>query len=207
LIVLDIMLETSEKGFDVLRRLQGDPATHDIPVIIYSVTAKEMENRLRGFALGALWCLDKSDGITELEAIVRRALEYRQSQRRDEPPAHLLPLDFDSKTGTVWIDGRATDIKLPPLQADLLAYLVKRPGQICDRNEIASHVYEVKEKDAVSNASIDRLVSRLRALLGDDPHTPRLIESVRGKGYRLLVEEAHQPYSKAQPLDQLRNRG
>jgi DNA-binding response OmpR family regulator len=190
LVILDIMLETDDKGFDVIRKLQADPKTQDIPIIVYSITAKEMENRLRGFALGALWYLDRNEGITELEAIVRRALAFQQRQRKVETPAHRIPLDFDSKTGTVWIDGRGTDIKLPPLQADLLALLVERCGQICERDEIANRVYQAKA-DGVSNASIDRLVSRLRAILSDDPRNPRLIESVRGKGYRLLVEETH----------------
>jgi two-component system phosphate regulon response regulator PhoB len=191
LVILDIMLETDDKGFDVIRKLQADPKTQDIPIIVYSITAKEMENRLRGFALGALWYLDRNEGITELEAIVRRALALQQRQRRDQTPNHRIPLDFDNKTGTVWIDGRATDIKLPPLQADLLALLVERSGQICERDEIASRVYKANQ-DSVSNASIDRLVSRLRAILGDNPGNPRLIESVRGKGYRLLVAETHQ---------------
>jgi DNA-binding response OmpR family regulator len=189
LIILDIMLETDDKGFDVIRKLQADSTTRDIPIVVYSITAKEIENRLRGIALGALWYLDKSAGITELEAIVRRALEFRHRLHRDAPPAHLVPLDFDSRTGVVWIDGNATEIKLPALQADLLAFLVERPGQICERDQIANHVYKVSESDSVSNESIDRLVSRLRALLGDNPRNPRLVESVRGKGYRLIVDQ------------------
>jgi DNA-binding response OmpR family regulator len=185
LIILDIMLETPDKGFDVLRQLENDPITRDIPVIVYSITAKEMESRIRGLALGALWCLDKNQGITELEATVRRALKL-QPQQKYQAPQHLMPLDFDEKFGKVWIDGRETNIELPALQAKLLTFLVRSGGQICSRDEISHNVYET----IVGNEVIDRLVSRLRGKLGDDSQNPRFIESIRGIGYRLVVENS-----------------
>jgi DNA-binding response OmpR family regulator len=185
LIILDIMLETNDKGFDVLRQLEADPITHDIPVIVYSITGEEIENRLRGFALGALWYLDKSHGITELEAIVRRALKL-QPQHKYQAPQRLMPLDFDEKFGKVWIDGRETNIELPALQAKLLTFLVRNRGQICSRDEISHNVYDT----IVGNEVIDRLLSRLREKLGDDPQNPRFIESIRGIGYRLVVEKS-----------------
>jgi OmpR family response regulator RpaB len=186
LIILDIRLETDEEGFDVLRTLQADPSTCDIPVIIYSVTAKDMENRLRGLHLGALWCLDKNDGITELEATVRRALRL-EAQRSQAPASpHRLPLDFDRRSGTIWIDGRKAEIKLTLLQARLLDCLAEHAGEICSRDDISQYVY----KTEVSNEVIDRLVSRLREKLADSSKQPRFIENVRGVGYKLI---AHQP--------------
>jgi DNA-binding response OmpR family regulator len=196
LIILDIRLATEEEGFDVLRTLQGDQATRDIPVIVYSVTAKDMENRLRGLSLDAMWCLDKHEGIIQLEATVRRALRF--VERQTQPPvarpsqpraARLRPLDFDPTSGKVWIDAQETHINLSPLLAKLLALLVERAGMICPRDEIAAVIYEKKQVDSQDNQAIDRLVSRLRVLLNDDPANPRFIESIRGFGYRLKCDE------------------
>jgi two-component system, OmpR family, phosphate regulon response regulator OmpR len=81
-------------------------------------------------------------------------------------------------------------ISLPPLLAKLLALLVERAGMICSRDEIATAVYGQKEPEGMNNQAIDRLVSRLREQLNDDPTLPRFIESVRGRGYRLKCDKS-----------------
>jgi DNA-binding response OmpR family regulator len=116
--------------------------------------------------------------------VVRIALRSN-SQRTRRSRARLEPLDFDSKAGVVWIDGKSTAIELTLLQAKLLAFLVDHSGEICSRDEIASSVYGA----FTSNEAIDRLVSRLRDKLDDNPKKPRFIDSVRGVGYRLITKE------------------
>jgi DNA-binding response OmpR family regulator len=192
-IVLDIIMAEEDEGFEVLKGLRADPATRVIPVVVFSVTGDQVENRIKGLRLGAYYYLLKTKSLIELQALIERALAIAE-----HPPqpatrnGRRRPLDFDEQSGVVWIDGQAMDIKLTPLQSDMLAFMIERAGQICQRDEIAICVYHAKatSTDAVSNASIDRLVSRLRAKLGDDPHKPRFIRSVRGRGYQLLVEAA-----------------
>lgn len=188
LIILDIQLRTEEEGFDVLRELRGDILNRTIPVIVYSITANQLENRLRGFGLGAMWCLAKGAGLTELEAVVRVALEFIEEQRRTPFEPGGMPLYFDNDSGTIWIDGQERpDIKLNSnLQRKLLALLFERRGSICSRDDIATYVYGEDVED-ISDEQIDRLVSRLRAKLGDDPQKPRFIKTERDMGYKLLV--------------------
>lgn len=184
LVILDLQLTQKLEGLRVLRALREEPTTARVPVIIHSILADEREIRTSGIKLGAWYCLDKNDSISELEAYVHRALAIRaDGEGRNGRPV-LLPLDYDEKRGLVWIDGAPTEIKLSRQQALLLALLVRRAGQICSRDDIAREVYQTPD---IADEAIDRLVSRLRAKL-DDQNTPaRLIQAVRGVGYKLIV--------------------
>src|SRR5262249_26033359 len=101
-IVLDIRLSTSQEGFQILRDIKADPATCDISVVVFSITAHEIENRVRLFGLGATWCLPKEKNLAELETVVRIALTSRDHSAM-QTHTHLEPLDFDSKLGVVLI--------------------------------------------------------------------------------------------------------
>jgi DNA-binding response OmpR family regulator len=186
LVILDLRLSTKLEGLSVLRQLRADPATADIPVIIHSVRADEKELRTSGIKLGAWYCLDKHDRLAELEAIVHRALDIRYRGHIPAKRQRLVPVDYDKQAGTVWINGQAADIRLSHHQAKLLAFLVKRAGQICSRDEIAEEVYETPN---VTNQQIDRLVGRLRVKLRDDTDYPRYIEAIYGVGYKLHVDQ------------------
>lgn len=185
LVILDLQLTQKLEGLRVLRALREDPATARVPVIIHSVWADERDIRTSGINLGAWYCLDKHDSLSELEAYVHRALAIRSDGMTGEGRPPLLPLDYNEKRGLVWVDGAMTDIKLSRQQALLLAVLVRRAGQICSRDDIAREVYQTHD---IADEAIDRLISRLRAKLGDRGTPARMIQSVRGIGYKLLSE-------------------
>jgi DNA-binding response OmpR family regulator len=189
-IILDVRLASEHEGFQILRELQADPATRDIPVIVNSVKAEDVELRTNGINLGAWYCLNKHEGLAELEAIVRRAIQIRYGIASGMAELRLSPLDYDRETGTVWINRKATDVKLSREQGKLLALLVERAGQICSRDLIAEAVYQ---SEAISNQQIDRMVGRLREKLGDDAVESQFIESVRGVGYKLRITNSALP--------------
>jgi two-component system alkaline phosphatase synthesis response regulator PhoP len=196
-IILDIVMSSEDEGFQVLKGLRANQATRDIPVVVFSVTGDQVENRIQGLRLGAYYYLLKTKSLIELQAMIERALQIADQPTTPEPPkARRLPLDFCGKTGAVWIDGQKFEVNLTPLQSELLAFLVDRCGQICSRDAIAEYIY--KSKEDLSNAAIDRLVGRLRKKLGDDPNKPRYIESVRGIGYRLRDQQAQHENSAKQ---------
>lgn len=184
-IILDIRLATEDEGFRVLRALRDDPATRSIPVVVFSVTGGEVDNRIRGLRLGAYYYLLKTKSLAELEATLRRALEISHDHPAELPDPRQMSLYFDHDSGALWLDGQRTNVGLSDLQRKLLAFLFERRGLICSRDDIAARVYETE----TNNQMIDRLVSRLREKLGDDPTSPRFIETVRGVGYKLLVDE------------------
>lgn len=76
-------------------------------------------------------------------------------------------------------------IKLTTSEFELLYLLAQHVGTIVTRDDIAQHVRGF-EYDGLDR-SIDRRISRLRRALGDDPNEPKLIKTVRGKGYQLCA--------------------
>jgi hypothetical protein len=94
----------------------------------------------------------------------------------------------------IWIDDRAKDVYIagrliePPLtvkEFQLLELLYTRKGQVISKDEIAKYVWDYQVYDY--NA-IDALVYRLRQRIENDPGSPRYIVTVRGFGYKLVIE-------------------
>ena len=97
------------------------------------------------------------------------------------PPG--VRVDVDS--GEVWVDGRRTPT-LTELEYRLLLLLYGRMGKICDKYQIVEAVWGEDYIDRVDDARIEKLVSRLRKKIEPDPNEPRYLQTVRGRGYRLV---------------------
>jgi DNA-binding response OmpR family regulator len=59
-------------------------------------------------------------------------------------------------------------------------------GKICDKYQIVEAVWGVEYIDQVDDARIEKLVSRLRKKIEPDPNEPQYLQTVRGRGYRLV---------------------
>ncbi len=77
------------------------------------------------------------------------------------------------------------EIGLPKLSFELFTYFILNPESICTLEEISAAVWGDR---VVSNETVVQRITLLRKALNDDPKSPRFIESVRGRGYRLLVK-------------------
>jgi hypothetical protein len=105
----------------------------------------------------------------------------RHGQRRaDLPPGVWL----DADSGEVYVDGRQAP-PLTDLEYRLLRFLIERKDKLCDRFTLVEAVWGEKFIDEVDDARIEKLVSRLRAKIEQDPANPRYLLTVRGRGYRL----------------------
>ena len=92
------------------------------------------------------------------------------------------PFAFDPHSRLLWRDG--TEIALPPRVLGVLEVLLDRAGEVVARQELLDRVW----KDAfVTDTSLAEAVSFLRQALGDDPQSPRFIQTVHRRGYRFLV--------------------
>lgn len=76
-------------------------------------------------------------------------------------------------------------VPLPGLSLSLLLALARRAGELADTESI---VHEVWQREVVSDATLQQRIKLLRRALGDDSGTPRYIATIRGRGYRLLVQ-------------------
>lgn len=94
-------------------------------------------------------------------------------------------VSLNSATRTIAISG--VSHSLTKLEFLLTQCMLRQPGVVCSRDEIASHVYGEGAGGDIDNSRIDALVERLRKKIEADPHEPELLLTVRGQGYRLVL--------------------
>jgi two-component system OmpR family response regulator len=174
-IVLDVMLPGLD-GFELCRRLRE--AGIWAPVLM--LTARdEVGDRVRGLDAGADDYLVKPFSLLELAARLR-ALTRRDDRRR---PSVLSEgdLKLDPATKRAW---RAdTELELSPKEFALLELFLRHPGSVLSRSQIIEAVWDFAY-DGTSNV-VDQYVNYLRRKI-DAPFGRHDIETVRGRGYRLL---------------------
>jgi DNA-binding response OmpR family regulator len=172
LIVLDLMLP-GLSGFDVLRRLVDDRPQERVLVLsaIGDVSAK-----VTCFRYGAVDYLPKPFAVAELVARVRvRTNEPRRVPAPRPSPAGRVSLDAVRQTATV----RDRTVQLSHREFALLAYLMRRAGEVCGRDELLADIWGCTY-DTASNV-VDVNVRRLRRKLDTAS-----IETVRNVGYSFV---------------------
>lgn len=179
LVVLDLMLPKLN-GYDVLRQAREQGIT--TPVIILSAKV-DLQDRLTGFDVGADDYLPKPFFVEELAARIKAVLYRKAPVQVDEIKVGYLSLDVVSHKVT-WFE--VTSV-LSQREFNLLAFLMRSPGNIYSRQQILKHVWEINF-DPETNV-VDVCVRRIkRKLERGSQKVPSPIESVRGVGYRLKLE-------------------
>jgi two-component system phosphate regulon response regulator PhoB len=180
LVILDLMLPDMS-GMEVCRRLQGDPSTRDVPIIILSARGEEID-RVVGFEVGADDYVVKSDlSVRELVLRVRAVLRRRQSS--EEPPTaeavvvRVGDLAIDERAHRVTLAG--TEVALTATEFRLLWILASRDGRVQTRGTLLEVVWGMPPD--LNTRTVDTHVKRLREKLGD---AAAYVETVRGVGYR-----------------------
>ncbi|MDE2272135.1 MAG: response regulator [Xanthomonadaceae bacterium] len=173
--VLDIMLPGRD-GWSIVTALRAE--ANRTPVLF--LTARDhVEDRVRGFELGADDYLIKPFAFAELVARLRNIA--RRSEPAGEPPRlDAGDLHFDLLRHRVERAGRA--LRLTPKEYALLLLLARHRGRVLGRTLIAESVWGVCF-EAQTNA-VDVLVRRLRAKL-DAPFPTPMLRTVRGVGFVL----------------------
>lgn len=180
LVVLDLMLPQLG-GLEVCRRLR---TFSDAYVIMLTAKAEEID-RIIGLEVGADDYLTKPFSPRELVARVRAML------RRPRRSAGLaLPDDLPAQQfGDLLIDHGRREVTLAgqvvvltPLEYQLLTALAAHPGLVFTRAQLLEQVWGTTYFG--DDHVVDVHIANLRKKLNDDPAAPRLIETVRGVGYR-----------------------
>lgn len=178
LVILDIVLPGAD-GLTVLREIRRAQPT--LPVILLTARGEESD-RVRGLQGGADDYVVKPFSIRELlarvDAVLRRSAERPSDVTRFSIPGGRVDL---ATREVCFDDGERQE--LAEREAELLRYLVVNPDRIISRDELLSRVWGVNPR-AVATRTVDVHVARLREKLRDPAAAPRLLLSLRGKGYR-----------------------
>jgi two-component system response regulator MprA len=177
-VVLDWLMPGMD-GIEVAKRLRAAGA---IPILM--LTARDaIEDRVEGLDSGADDYLVKPFAPVELLARIRALLRRTESTRDGDKPLLYADLSLDPLTREA---RRGTRIfNLSPKEFDLLAYLLRHPRQVLQRERILQDVwgYDFGGNGNVLEVYIGYLRTKTEA--GDEP---RLIQTVRGVGYVLRTE-------------------
>lgn len=179
LVLLDIRMPKMD-GYEVCKRLKANPHTKDVPVIIVSIR-KEEADVVTGLELGADDYIEKPLRKRELLARVKAVLRRREI---DPAPKKLTsgPLSLDFVTYTATLDGQP--LTLNPKEFKLLAYFMRREGQVITRAAISENIWETKL--IPTSRTIDTHVDFLRKKLG---RFRSWIKTLKGIGYRFEIED------------------
>jgi two-component system KDP operon response regulator KdpE len=126
----------------------------------------------------------KPFGVEELLARVRLALRHRLQQRGLGPVFRLHGLGLDPMAHRVTVG--AAEVKLSRREFELLRLLAEHAGKVMTHRQILTAVWGEAHRDDVEYLRV--YVRQLRSKLGDDPASPRFIETEPGVGYRLKAE-------------------
>ena len=177
-IILDILLPVKH-GLDVCRDLRRQCV--NTPILI--LTARDaVEDRVRGLDAGADDYLVKPFALSELLARLR-ALLRREAPTRS---ALLVVGDLRLDPATHFVERAGRGIELTAKQYALLELFMRHPNQLLSRELIESHIWSY-DFEATSNV-VDVYVRRLRRQI-DDPFEVKLLETIRGAGYRLRAPQ------------------
>ena len=182
-VLLDVLMPLMD-GWEVCRALRRDST---VPILMLTALGDEVD-RILGLELGADDYIVKPFSTRELIARLRALLRRVELDRRptaDDDQMTVGPLRLDLNSHRAFKEG--VELPLRQKEYDLLALLLSHPGQVVTRAEFFDQVWGT---DWLGDTrTLDVHIRWLREKIEADPGQPRLIQTVRGVGYRFAKEQ------------------
>ncbi|MEH6687160.1 MAG: response regulator transcription factor [Halopseudomonas sabulinigri] len=181
LVVLDLMLP-GEDGLSICQRVRD--AGFARPILMLTARSEDQDH-IHGLELGADDYVTKPVRpqvlLARIRALLRRSVEPEANGAT--PRLNFGNLLIDNDRREAWLSNNL--IELTGAEFDLLWLLASNAGRILSREEIFTSLRGI-EYDG-QDRSIDVRISRIRPKIGDDPDIPRIIKTVRSKGYLFVA--------------------
>jgi DNA-binding response OmpR family regulator len=179
LIILDLMLPEID-GLQVCKLLRNDPATANIPVLMLTAKATEVD-RVLGLELGARDYVTKPFSPRELILRVRNLLAAEDGEHDKPQTFRLGELFIDVPRHIVTVEQRR--VELTATEFRLLTVLAERRGRVQSREQLLQDVWHYD--NIIDTRTVDTHIRRLREKLGK---AARFLDTVRGVGYRFVQD-------------------
>jgi two-component system OmpR family response regulator len=185
LVILDLMLP-GMSGYAVCESLREKG--NDVPVLILSARTL-VEDRIRGYDVGADQYLQKPFELEELLSMTRNLLARRmKSAPRNGEPSVIPVYSFGRATvnfDTFDVTVAGERQRLTHTEMKLLRYFVEKEGVVVTRAELLEHVWGMSHMP--TTRTVDNFIVNLRKYFEEDPAKPKHFLSVRGTGYRFVA--------------------
>jgi two-component system, OmpR family, response regulator RegX3 len=183
-VLLDLSLPDGD-GRDVCRELRR---ISDVPIIMLTARGT-VTDRVVGLELGADDYVVKPFAVGEVISRIRAVL--RRARSSPTPPAVMTVgyLRLDLRARRVYL--AEVELELTRKEFDLLARLVRDAGSVVSRETLMSEVWD--ENWFGSTKTLDVHIAGLRRKLGEQPASPRYIQTVRGVGFRFAADGEPRP--------------
>ncbi|MDQ0473702.1 response regulator [Labrys wisconsinensis] len=178
LLILDVMMP-GENGFELARSIR---AGSEVPILMLTAQGNATD-RIHGLEIGADDYLPKPfeprELLLRIGNILRRAPAVASEPARDS--VSFGGFIFHVGRGELQHEGET--IRITERERDMLRLLVEAPGETVDRFALAGPA-----SDASNERTVDVQINRLRRKIERDPSNPVYLQTVRGSGYRLVVD-------------------
>jgi len=181
LILLDIMLP-EVSGFDICRTARKEGI--NTPIILLTAKGEEIDKVL-GLELGADDYITKPFSLRELlariKAILRRSAGIEDGTESEFITIGNIKVNFKNYQA---LEG-TNEIKMSYKEIGILHYLYMNAGKIIQRDDLMSDVWGI-EYD-ISTRTVDNFILKLRQKIEVDPNNPKIILTVHGMGYKMIL--------------------
>ena len=184
LVLLDWMLPGGS-GIELARRLRGDEATTNIPIIMLTAKASE-DNKVQGLSEGVDDYVTKPFSPRELVARIKTVLRRIDGKQKDKA-LRVFDLELDPTSHRITIEEQP--IEMGPTEFRLLKFFLLNQERVFSRDHIQDSVWGGNVY--LEERTIDVHIRRLRKALSSVENTAidytKLIQTVRGAGYRFSI--------------------
>jgi DNA-binding response OmpR family regulator len=180
LILLDVMLP-NVSGFDVCKGARA--AGINTPIILLTARGEEIDKVL-GLEFGADDYITKPFSVRELLARIKAMLRRNQAaigKQSNGVTIGQLQVDFDAFYAT----SQGQEVKLSHKEIEILSYLHKNKNKVISRYELLEKVWGYEEQ--ITTRTVDNFIARIRQKVESNPNQPRIILTVHGSGYKMVV--------------------
>lgn len=182
LILLDIMLPQIS-GFDICKAVRKEGI--NTPIVLLTAKGEEIDKVL-GLELGADDYITKPFSLRELLARIKAILRRVQNENEEGLEPEFISIGNIKVNFKNYLAFEGTnEIKMSYKEIGILHYLYMNAGKIIQRDDLMSDVWGI-EYD-ISTRTVDNFILKLRQKIEVDPNNPKIILTVHGIGYKMIM--------------------
>jgi len=182
LILLDIMLPQIS-GFDICKAVRKEGI--NTPIVLLTAKGEEIDKVL-GLELGADDYITKPFSLRELLARIKAILRRVQNENEEGLEPEFIPIGKIKVNFKNYLAFEGTnEIKMSYKEFGILHYLYLNAGKIIQRDDLMSDVWGIEYE--ISTRTVDNFILKLRQKIEVDPNNPKIILTVHGIGYKMIL--------------------